>query len=209
MESMQTEEALLVTRVKAGEAECFPDLIRPHARSMYWIAYSVLKNAVNAEDVVQEATFKALQRLDQWRGESPFKNWLLRIVLNEARMKLRREHQEAWVSLDEEVFDAEGELMPRDLADWREIPPQALERKELRAQLLRALEGLPAHYREVFVLRDVQHLAEKEAAEVLGISVNTVKMRLHRARLRLREELAPIFKKRWSDRLPGLRGRTC
>lgn len=206
-EQSTSEELSLIARVRAGETERFLDLVRPYQRSIYLLAYSVLKNKEDAEDAAQETVFKAFQHLHQLRSEATFKSWLLQIAMNEARIRLRRDRRYLYESLDEGVQDSEeGDIMPRQLADWREIPSEALEQKELREKLQEALDSLPAHYRQVFLLRDVEHMSEKEAAEVLGVTTSAVKTRLHRARLQLREKLTPIFKKRWTDRLPFLKG---
>ncbi len=206
-EQTSCEELSLITRVKAGETERFLDLVRPYERSIYLLAYSVLKNKEDAEDAAQETVFKAFEHLDQLRSEAMFKSWLLQIAMNEARMRLRRDRRHLYESLDEGVQDSkEGDIMPRQFADWREIPSEALENTELRQKLQEALDSLPAHYRQVFLLRDVEHMSEKEAADVLCITISAVKTRLHRARLQLREKLTPVFKKRWTDRLPFLKG---
>ena len=101
----------------------------------------------------------------------------------------------------------EGEFMPRQFADWREIPSDLVERKEIKAAVRSALDTLPEKYREVFVLRDMQHLTVTETAAVLGLTVPAVKTQLHRARLQMREQLAPIFGKRWTERLPFWKGK--
>jgi len=202
-----SDEAALIERVRAGETEVFLELIRPYERSVYLLAYSVLKNQADAEETAQEAVMKAFKHLGQFRSESTFKSWLLQIAINEARMRRRKDRAHLYESTDEAIEESdEGEIMPRQFADWREVPSEELERQEVREQLNKALYDLPEKYREVFLLRDVQHLSEKEAAEMLGISASAAKMRLHRARLRLREQLTPVFKKRWSDRLPFLKG---
>lgn len=204
----QVDEVALIARVRSGETNLFLDLIRPYERSIYRLAYSVLRNKEDAEDVAQEAVFKAFRHLEQLKEADKFKSWLLQIAMNEARLRLRRDHGHLYESLDEgaEVMD-DGEIMPRQFADWREIPSEVLEQQELRQKLQEALDSLPAHYRQVFLLRDVEHISEKEAAEVAGITVAAVKARLHRARLQLRERLAPLFKKRWADRLPFVKGK--
>jgi RNA polymerase sigma-70 factor, ECF subfamily len=174
---------------------------------MYLLAYSVLKNEADAEEVAQETVLKAFRHLDQLRSGASFKSWLLQIAMNEARARRRKDRSHLYESLDEGKEDMDGgEIMPRQLADWREVPSEVLERKELREKINQALYSLPEKYREVFLLRDVQHLSEQEAAEILGISMSATKARLHRARLQLREKLAPVFKKRWTDRLPFLKG---
>ncbi len=201
------DEPPLIERIRAGETSLFLDLIRPYERSIYLLAYSVLKHEADAEETAQETILKAFQHLGQLRSGGSFKSWLLQIAMNEARMRRRKSRAHLYESLDEGAEETEeGEIMPRQVADWRDVPSEALEQKELRAQLNRAIYDLPEKYREIFLLRDVQHLTEKEAAEILGISVPAAKIRLHRARLQLREMLTPIFKKRWRDRLPFLKG---
>ena len=101
----------------------------------------------------------------------------------------------------------EGEFMPRQFADWREIPSDLIERKEIRAAVRKGLDALPGKYREVFVLRDMQHLTVAETATILELTVPAVKTQLHRARLQMREQLAPIFGMRWTDRLPFWKGK--
>lgn len=200
------QEISLIARVKAGETDRFLDLIRPYERSIYLMACSVLKNREDAEDAAQETAFKAFRHLGQLHSEANFKSWLLQIAMNEARVRLRRKRRHPCESLEGAEEGEEGDFAPREFADWREIPSEALEQKELRQKLQEALNRLPPHYRQVFLLRDVEHMSEKEAADVLGVTTAAVKTRLRRARLQLRETLAPVFKKQWTDRLPFLKG---
>jgi RNA polymerase sigma-70 factor (ECF subfamily) len=200
-------DAALVERVRAGETELFPELIRPYERGIYLLTYSVLRNEADAEETAQESVLKAFTHLHQLRSGSTFKSWFFQIVVNEARLRRRKDHAHLYQSIDDTAETSEdGDVMPRQFADWREIPSEALERKEVREQLNKALNDLPEHYREIFLLRDVEHMDESEAAEILGISGSAARTRLHRARLHLREKLAPIFKKRWRDRLPFRKG---
>lgn len=202
-----SDEAALIERIRAGETELFLELVRPYERSIYLLAYSVLKNEADAEETAQEAALKAFKYLHQLSAVEKFKSWLLQIAMNEARLRRRKDRAHLYESIEQGLESEESsEFMPRQLADWREIPSEALERKEVREQLNRALYDLPDIYREIFLLRDVQQLDEEEAAEALGISKAAAKARLHRARLQLREKLAPIFKKRWTDRLPFRKG---
>ena len=200
-------DAALIERIRAGETDLFLQLIQPYEKSIYLLAYSVLKNQADAEDTAQETVLKAFKHLQQLSSADKFKSWLLQIAMNEARIRRRKDRRHLYESIEEGPEQEEGgEFMPRQLADWREIPSEALERREVREQLNQALYELPDIYREIFLLRDVQHLEEEEAAEVLGISRAAAKARLHRARLQLREKLTPIFKKRWTDRLPFTKG---
>jgi len=207
--STQLSEQELIFRVLAGKRECFHELVRPYERAMYITAFALLRNQADAEEAVQEAVLKAMTHLDQLSAPEKFKGWLLKTTANEARLKWRARHDSLFDSLDEIQRDdrLEDGFMPRDFADWREIPSEVLERKEIRQAVVRALHTLPGIYRETFLLRDVQGLSVSECCEVLGISEQAVKVRLHRARLRMREELAPVFKTRWLRRVFSFRGR--
>ncbi len=188
----QRDEVALIERIREGEKELYYELIRPCERSVYLAAYAIVKNEADAEDVAQETFLKAYRHLATFRGESRFLTWVVRIAINEARMRLRKEHRHLYESLDE--TEPEGEtVMPlaERLADWREVPSEVLERSEVREEIVRALESLPDSYHEILVLRDVEQLSIAETAEVLGASQATVKIRLFRARLRLRDLLAP------------------
>lgn len=184
-------EMEMISRVIAGERELFYDLIKPCERAVFLTAYSVLKSEADAEEVVQEAALKAYKALDSFRGESKFSTWLVKITLNEARMKLRRSRSESEVSLQDFVDDGDGDFTPAVLTDWREIPSEALDRKELRETLQRALDDLPEKYREVLILRDVREMNIAETAQLLGISEGMVKTRLFRARLLMQKIVAP------------------
>ena len=145
-----------------------------------------------AEDVAQEAVLKAFKNLASFRGESRFSTWLTQITINEARMKLRKDRRHLYESLDEGQRTDEGDYVPTDFADWREIPSEALAQKELRKILADAVAALPDNYRSVLMLRDVQHLSIRETAKMLGISEPNVKTRLLRARLQMRDALATV-----------------
>lgn len=191
-------EQELISRIKAGEKQLFYSLIRPYERGLYLAAFTIVQNEADAEDVAQEAVLKALSHLDQFRGEAKFSTWLIQICINEAKMRLRRDHKDRYESIDSGKETEEGDYVPMDVADWREIPSDALAHKELKEALARALASLQPKYREVFVLRDVQGMSIAEAAEVLGITQATVKMRLMRARLQMRDALAPGYDGSWT-----------
>jgi len=184
-------EAEMISRVIAGERELFYDLIKPCERAVFLTAFSVLKSEADAEEVVQEAALKAYKALSSFRGEAKFSTWLAKITLNEARMRLRRSRAESEVSLEDFVDDGDSDYTPAVLTDWREIPSEALDRKELRVLLQRGLDELPEKYREVLILRDVRELNIEETAQLLGISIGMVKTRLFRARLMMQKIVAP------------------
>jgi RNA polymerase sigma-70 factor (ECF subfamily) len=184
-------EAEMISRIIAGERELFYDLIKPCERAVFLTAFSVLRSEADAEEVVQEAALKAYKALSSFRGEAKFSTWLVKITLNEARMRLRRSRAESEVSLEEFVGDGDSDYTPAVLTDWREIPSEALDRKELRALLRRGLDELPEKYREVLISRDVRELNIEETAQLLGISIGMVKTRLFRARLMMQKIVAP------------------
>lgn len=179
----------LVRQSCAGNREAFDTLVLRYEQRLYRTALGITGNTADAEEVVQETFLRAFEHLDQFRGDAKFQTWLTQIVLNTARMKLRKNHANLWESLDEPQITDEG-VLPRDVAEWRDNPEQKLGRKELEELLHQALRGLPPGYREVVVLRDVQLLSTHETAELLGLSIANVKTRLLRARLQLRERLA-------------------
>jgi len=199
------EEAALLDRVRDGDTELFYRLVQPHERTIYLAAYAILQNEADAEEVAQEAVLKAFSNLQQFRGEAKFSTWLVRIAINEARIRVRRNRLRAAQSIDEAPAEAEDrDYTPLFLADWREIPSDTLERQQVRNILVNALNSLSRPYREVVVLRDIQQLNTAETAEVLGITKSSVKTRLLRARLQLRDmvvkQLGPGYNGKWLQR---------
>lgn len=183
----------MIAAILAGDTQLYHQLIRPYERSVYKMALSYMKNEADAEDVAQEAFLKAFHHLASFRSESKFSTWLVGIALNEARSRLRRDGVLRMDSLDDTTEDG-GHTHPAILRDWREVPSEALERKEVRQMLQKAITGLPEKYREVFILRDVEEMDIFETAAALSITVANVKVRLHRARLMLQKQLSPLLK---------------
>jgi len=201
----ETREQELLRRVRAGEKQLFYEVVKPYERRVYSAALAVLRNEADAEDAAQEAILKAFTHIRQFRAEARFSTWLIQIAVNEALMRRRRAHPEIIEPIGERQ-EEDGQYTPRDFADWREIPSEVLERKEVRQKLADAVATLTQKYRDVFVLRDVQHLSIEETAEALGISRASVKTRLLRARLMLRDLLAPGLGGAWFARLPFEKG---
>jgi RNA polymerase sigma-70 factor, ECF subfamily len=190
----QSAEAELIASILAGDTDLFHVLIQPYERTVYAMAIGLLHNEQEAEDVAQEAFLKALRNLHTWRAEAKFGTWLITIALNEARARLRR----AQVVLFEPIESAPGDphrVAPELLRDWREVPSEVLERLEVWRLVQDAVKELPLIYREVFLLRDVEELSVNEAAEALGITTTSVKVRSHRARILLQKRLAPQLKR--------------
>src|ERR1700739_2758758 len=175
----QLNEEGLIRRIRGGEHDLFYELVRPYERRVYSAALAILRNEADAEDVAQEAVLKALKHIRQFRAQSRFSTWLIQITVNEARMRIRKQRAHMMEPIVDRQ-DEEGNYTPRDFADWREIPSETLERKEVRQKLAEALASLGEKYREVFVLRDMQHLSIEETAKALGISTASVKTRLLR-----------------------------
>lgn len=196
----QLSEVELVRRVRDGDADLFYELVRPYERRVYSAAFAILRNAADAEDAAQEAILKAFRYIKQFREEARFSTWLIQIAVNEARMRRRKNHADVMEQIADRPDEA-GNYVPRDFADWREIPSETLERKEVREKLTEALASLGEIYRDVFVLRDMQHLSIEETAEALKISTASVKTRLLRARLMLRDLLAPGLGGPWLSRM--------
>lgn len=200
-----TREQDLIARVQRGHRELFYELVRPYEKRVYAAAFAILRNQQDAEDAAQEAMLKAFANIARFRAEARFSTWLIQIAVNEALMRRRRERTVVMEGIDDRR-EEDNTYSPRDFADWREIPSEALERKEIRQRLAEALATLDRKYREVFVLRDMEHLNIQETAEALGISVASVKTRLLRARLMLRDLLAAGWQHGWFSRLPFEKG---
>jgi RNA polymerase sigma-70 factor, ECF subfamily len=184
----RSAEGQVIAAILAGNTHLFHDLIRPYERTVFSMAMALLRNPEEAEDVVQETFLKALRNLHAYRAEARFSTWLVSIALNEARSSLRRHR--AFESLDNSSDETER-IAPEFLRDWREVPSEVLERLEVRKLLMEAVTQLPLIYREVFLLREVEDLSISESAQALSISIASVKVRLHRARIMLQRHLAP------------------
>jgi RNA polymerase sigma-70 factor, ECF subfamily len=194
----QSDEASLIAGILAGDTQLYHDLIRPYERTVFITALSVLKNEADAEEVTQEAFLKAFRSISTFRAESKFGTWLISIVLNEARARLRRQAIVPMQSIDDTSGEGTG-ISPALLRDWREIPQEAVELKQIREMLQEAVFNLPDIYRQVFLLRDVEELSVAETSVALEISISSVKVRLHRARLLLQKQLTPLLKKTYPN----------
>ena len=184
-------EADCIRRILAGEGHLFHALIRPCERSIFFLLLSLLGDESEAEDVAQETAIKVYLNLKNFRGEAKFRTWVLSIARNEGLGRLRKTGARREDSLDAGTDDQTGDYTPAILTSWCEVPFEALERQELGALLRQAIERLPAIYRNVVLLRDIEEMDVRETAAALGITEGAVKVRLHRARTLLQRELAP------------------
>jgi RNA polymerase sigma-70 factor (ECF subfamily) len=198
-------EAECIRRIQAGEKRVFHDLIRPCERAIYFLLLSLLGNEADAEDAAQEAVIKVYRNLHLFRGESQFRTWVLSIARNEGLGRLRKTANRREDSLDAEIDEQTGDYTPAVLTSWREVPSEALERKELSELVRKAIAELPEIYRNVILLRDIEEMNVRETSAVLGISEGAVKVRLHRARALLQRSLAPRLKE-FAPRRGGLFG---
>ena len=189
-----SEELALVRAAKSGDIAAFEQLVKRYDRNIFRLAQHITQNREDAEDVVQEAFLKAYQHLKGFQEQSKFYTWLVRIAVNESLMKLRRRRADKTVSLDQEI-ETEDNSMPREVTDWSPNPEQQYGQAEMNRILAKTIGGLPAGFRTVFVLRDVEGLSTEETAEALQLSIPAVKSRLLRARLQLRERLSKFFRK--------------
>lgn len=184
----------LVHATQDGDISAFEQLVERYDRKLLRIAEHITHNREDSQDAVQEAFLKAFQHVGDFREDSQFSTWLIRITVNQALMKLRKRRTSKEMSLDDD-FQADGDMLPREVADWAPNPEELYWASELRDILIRALEGLRPALRTVFVLRDIEGLSTDHTAEVLDLSPAAVKARLWRARLQLRELLNEYFSK--------------
>ncbi len=190
MPSDQPRDEDLVIQAQAGDEAAFTELVHRHEHRVYTLALRMLRNPADAEDALQETFISALNGLPNFRREATFATWLYRIAYNATLMRLRKPLPGA--SLDE-VIENDESAMPRELTDWSHDPAAALLNQETREAMDAAVATLPETLRSIFLLRDVDGLSTEEAAAVLNISIEAAKVRLHRARLALRDKLSNYF----------------
>jgi RNA polymerase sigma-70 factor (ECF subfamily) len=186
------DEAELIIRLKAGDASACAECIEIHSPLVYRLALRLMGNEAEAEDVLQETFLNAFRGIDSFEGRSGLGTWLYRIAYNAAMMRLRR--TDPTMMSVEESLDSDGQFsVPKQLFDWCCLPESDFEGDEVRAELESAIGELPESLRVVFVLRELEGLSTAETAGALELSDGAVKVRLHRARLWLRERLSPYF----------------
>lgn len=187
------DDLALVHATNNGDMAAFEELVRRYDRKLLRIALNITRNREDAEEVVQETFLRAYRHLNQFQGTAKFSTWLTRIALNQSLARLRKQHGAKAISLDGEVqFD--GEVLPIDVADWAPNPEERYRASELRQILTKTMRELRPALRVVFVLRDVEGFSTSETAEALGLTQVSVKARLFRARLELRERLSKYFR---------------
>jgi RNA polymerase sigma-70 factor, ECF subfamily len=190
-----TDDADLVQASKAGDSAAFEELVGRDDRRLFRIAYHILHNPDDAQDVVQDTFMKVFQNLGQFRADSKFSTWLYRIVVNQSLMELRKQRRKSPTAIELSIEgDEEGQL-PIDLSDWRPNPEEQYKESELRELLNRLLMELQPALRVVFVMHNIEGQSLQETAEGLALSVAAAKTQSLRARLYLREQLTAHFRK--------------
>ena len=184
----------LVRAINDGDTERFHELVRRYERGLYHFGYRMCGNAPDAEDMVQETFINVFKYLKGFRYESKFKNWLYRIATSACIKKKRKSKYapERELSLDDFVPKHPAD-QPTQLPDWAVMPLEKVLNDELAGQIKTAILDLPEKYRLVIVLRDVEGFSTEEAAQILNLTPSNIKVRLHRARLFVREQLKGYF----------------
>jgi RNA polymerase sigma-70 factor, ECF subfamily len=190
IELTQESEAELIRKATRGDAAALEQLFARHNRALYQTALRVVGNPEDAEDVLQEGLLAAFRNLQRFEGRSQFSTWLTRIVINAALMRLRSQRARPAVSLDDDPRGEDELPLTERFADAGPSPEEAYEEIELREILDENLGELSPLLRTAFVLREVEGLSTGEAARTLGVSENTLKARLWRARQQLTERLS-------------------
>ncbi len=183
-------ESNLIDRLKAHDERAVADLSASYGGKIYQLAFRYLKNREDAEEVSQDVLLKVYQKIDAFRGDAALSSWIYRITFNAAMSRLR-EFKQHLPNAPEPTRDDEA-VQParREVVDWSPLADEEVYRVQMRQRLVRALQGMPVLYRAPVMLRDVQGLSTEEASAVLRIKTQTLKSRLHRGRLMLREQLS-------------------
>jgi len=187
-------DARELARAQAGDLAAFEALVNRHGRRVYRMLLGITGNEADAEDGMQNAFLKAWQHLGEFHGDSKFSSWLMRIAMNEGLEILRRRRSKGKKALVEWDAEDEERFRPKSVRPWEEDPERQYSRAEIREIVEKEIMKLPAKYRVAVMLRDLEGLDTQEAAAALGLNVATLKTRLLRGRLMLREALAPYFR---------------
>ena len=179
----------LVERLRAHDPAAVSDLSDSYGAKIYQLAFRYLRNREDAEEVAQDVLLKVYQKIDAFRGDAALSSWIYRITFNAAMSRLREFKQNLPNAL-EKPNDEDSQPLKREVIDWSPLADEEMLRTEMRQALVRALKDMPVLYRAPVILRDVQGLSTEEASAVLHVKEQTLKSRLHRGRLMLREQLS-------------------
>lgn len=181
-------ERELIDRMQAGDASAVADLSAVYGARIHQLAFRYMKNWEDAEEVTQDVLMKVFRKIDAFRGDAALSSWIYRITFNTAMSRLRTGR--VGRAADQQRPDSADSITAQsDPADWSSLADDHVLRREMREQLIAALTTLPEVYRTPVVLRDIQGMSTEEASQVLRVKPQTLKSRLHRGRLMLREKL--------------------
>jgi RNA polymerase sigma-70 factor, ECF subfamily len=188
----ETAERELIARLRHGEHDAVSDLASAYGSKVHQLAFRYLKNHEDAEEVTQDVLLKVFQRIDAFRGDAALSSWIYRITFNTAMSRLRNARAARHAAIEESTREDNEGRRParREVIDWSPLADEEMLRGELRAALVEALKELPPLYRVPVILRDIEGLSTEEASAVLRVKDQTLKSRLHRGRLILRERLS-------------------
>lgn len=181
------DEQELLTALRQRDTQAFSQLFEIYSDKIYRLSAGLLDNEVEAEGIVQDTFLRFFERLDDFEGRSKIGTWLYRVAYNASVDLLRQ--RKPLLAMDS-VADDEDLPLPANLTDWSQWPERLLSEAEVTAELDKAIAALPEKYKAIFILREIEGLSTRETAQVTGLSLSAVKVRLHRARLELRERLA-------------------
>lgn len=186
----QEEDLRLVEAALDGDFSAYEALVSRYQDKAYRLAWSMVKDDSDANDVVQDAFLNIYRKLDTYNGDAALSSWIYRIVVNTSLMKLRKQKRRSEISMDElgPSFLDDGHHA-FTVPEWRVRADEAVENRELRQKILDAIDDLEPKYQTVFILKEIEGLSLKDVGDITGLSVPAVKSRLHRARLYLRASL--------------------
>ena len=186
MSHSEETDSRLIERFRAGDKQAFDDILKRYEQSIYNFGLKMCRQAEDAEDVLQETFLNALRYLDRFRGEAAFKNWLFKIATSVCIKKRRKKKHQPDRELSWEELLPEDHPQPDHRPMWLSTPIEQLLNRELGEVLNNVIGELPPKYKMVLVLRDIEQFSTREVAEMLSLKSSTVKVRLHRARLFVR-----------------------
>ena len=201
MEQTFIEQSIDLQALQRSDKQAFANLVEENSTKIYRLALKMVGNTQDAEDILQETFIKAFNNIQQFEGRSKISTWLYRIAVNEALMHLRG-RKGFMVEIDAGIDTNESDNLPRQIIDWCCLPEKELMNNETRNQINHAISTLSDSNRAAFLLRDVEGLSTREAAEILEITESALKVRLMRARLQLRELLTTYFANKIAQEQP-------
>jgi RNA polymerase sigma-70 factor (ECF subfamily) len=175
--------------LRAQDPTAVADLSDAYGAKVYQLAFRYLRNREDAEEIAQDVLLKVYQKIDAFRGDAALSSWIYRITFNAAMSRLRQFKQSLPPAVEKATDEENGQPLKREVVDSAPLADEDMLRAEMRQALVRALKDMPVLYRAPVILRDVQGLSTEEASAVLHVKEQTLKSRLHRGRLMLREQL--------------------